>query len=163
MHRFCFILLVARSSYNHNPPYPTRLPKDIKGQVQEMLRSEDILETSSRRLLVSPVYIEMFSAFGVSRLSRLHPSLEAQDRLTALIREERLYQYPAGTDYAGVSREFQLDRLKGSEDQWIRYMQYMDEKHYLIICCTHAQAMAFQKVNHIEMDLSFELVKGKTN
>ncbi|RKF76962.1 hypothetical protein GcM3_075029 [Golovinomyces cichoracearum] len=88
-----------------------------------MLRSVDIMATSSRRLLVSPVYIQMCSGFGVSRLSRLHPSLGAQDRLTALIREERLYQYPAVTDYAGVSREFQLDRLKDSEDQWIRYMQ----------------------------------------
>ncbi|RKF76985.1 hypothetical protein GcM3_075025 [Golovinomyces cichoracearum] len=115
MHRFCFILLVARSSHNHHPPYPIRLPKDIKEQVQEMLRSVDILATSSRRLLVCPVYTQMCSAFGDSRLSRLHASLGVQDRLTALIREERLYQYPARTDFAGVSREFQLDRLKDSE------------------------------------------------
>ncbi|RKF71468.1 hypothetical protein GcM3_101025 [Golovinomyces cichoracearum] len=104
MHRFCFILLVARSSHNHHPAYPTRLPKDIKEQVQEILRSVDILATSSRCLLVSPVYTKMCCEFGVSRLSILHPSLGAQDRLTALIREERLYQYPAGTDYAAAKR-----------------------------------------------------------
>ncbi|RKF71472.1 hypothetical protein GcM3_101022 [Golovinomyces cichoracearum] len=145
MQRFCFILLVIRSSHNHHPPYPTWLPKDIKEQVQEILMSVDILTTSSRRLLVSPVYAQICNEFGVSRLSRLYASLGSQDRFTALIREERLHQYPAGTDYAGVSREFQIDRIKDSKHGWSRPMQYLDEKHYLIICCTYAQAKAFEK------------------
>lgn len=55
-----------------------------------MSRSVDNLATSSRRLLVSPVYIQMCIASGVSRLSRIHASLGVQDLLAALIREESM-------------------------------------------------------------------------
>jgi hypothetical protein len=63
----------------------------------------------------------------------------------------------------GVLREFDFDRLKDSNEQWIREVHFFDPEHYLIICCTYAQAKAFTKVQCIEMDLSFKMVYGNTN
>lgn len=63
----------------------------------------------------------------------------------------------------GVLREYSFDRLKDSDQQWIRDVYFFDECHFLIICCTYAQAKAFTNVQCIEMDLSFKMVQGKTN
>jgi len=64
---------------------------------------------------------------------------------------------------AGVLREFSIDQHKENTKQWIRAVHNFDDEHYLIICCTYAQAKAFQRVTCIEMDLSFKMVQGKTN
>ena len=42
-------------------------------------------------------------------------------------------------------------------------MQDLGNGHFLIICCTYAQAKAFRHVRHVQMDLAFKLVRGKTN
>ena len=63
----------------------------------------------------------------------------------------------------GILREYSFDRLKDSDRQWIRDVYFFDECHFLIICCTYAQAKAFTKVQCIEMDMSFKMVQGKTN
>ena len=71
------------------------------------------------------------------------------------------------TKYAlGVHREFLADELRPEEQQWIRYIGYFDDtsdEHFFIVCCTHAQALEFQKVRAIEMDLSFKAVVGNMN
>ena len=66
MHRFCFILLVARYSHNHHPPYPTRLPKDVKEKFGEMLRKQDLHSTTTRKYMYS-----IYSAYAkhISRTS----------------------------------------------------------------------------------------------
>ena len=64
---------------------------------------------------------------------------------------------------AGVLREFALDQHKENTEQWIRTVHNFDDEHYLIVCCTYAQAKAFQHVTCMEMDLSFKMVQGKTN
>ena len=64
---------------------------------------------------------------------------------------------------AGVLREFSIDQHKENTEQWIRAIHNFDDKHFLIVCCTYAQAKAFQRVECIEMDLSFKMVQGKTN
>ena len=56
----------------------------------------------------------------------------------------------------GILREYSFDRLKDSDRQWIRDVYFFDECHFLIICCTYAQAKAFTKVQCIEMDMSLE-------
>lgn len=65
--------------------------------------------------------------------------------------------------WVGVQREFDFDRLKPNTEQWIRSVQWLDDEHYLIICCTYAQAKAFMKVQCVEMDLAFKMVQGTTN
>ena len=64
---------------------------------------------------------------------------------------------------AGVLREFSTDQHKENTEQWIRAIHNFDDEHFLIVCCTYAQAKAFQHVTCIEMDLSFKMVRGKTN
>ena len=108
----------------------------------------------------------------------IHQSLNIEDRISALIRKQRLLIYKEGTSLAGiytrvkhmlylchlgVQREYRFDRLKDSSEQWIRSISFFDDYHYLIICCTYAQAKAFTKVQCLEMDLSFKMVEGKTN
>jgi hypothetical protein len=66
-------------------------------------------------------------------------------------------------DISGVLREYRFDRLRDSDEQWIRKIHYFDDDHYLIICCTYAQAKAFSQIQCIEMDLSFKMVQGSTN
>jgi hypothetical protein len=39
--------------------------------------------------------------YNASTLQAIHASLNISDRLTALIRKQRLIEYPAGTSYAG--------------------------------------------------------------
>jgi hypothetical protein len=62
-----------------------------------------------------------------------------------------------------VLREFAFDQRRDNDKQWIREVHWFDETHFLILCCTYAQAKAFIDVKHIEMDLSFKMVNGKTN
>jgi hypothetical protein len=56
-----------------------------------------------------------------------------------------------------------FDRLRDSDQQWIRKILFFDNEHFLIICCTYAQAKAFAQVQCIEMDLSFKMIQGSTN
>jgi hypothetical protein len=117
--------------------------------------------------------------YSSDTLRAIHQSLNVQDRLTALIRKERILQYPAGTDLAGiytvlllhmlglyrlgVQREFSVDRHKSNEEQWIREIYYLDRQHYMVICCTFKQAKAFMATRHLEIDLSFKMVQGNVN
>src|SRR5436853_472607 len=64
---------------------------------------------------------------------------------------------------AGVLCEFSIDQYKENTEQWIRAIHNFDDEHFLIICCTYAQAKAFQLVECIKIDLSFKIVQGKTN
>jgi len=63
----------------------------------------------------------------------------------------------------GVQREYAFDRLRDSDDQWIRKIHFFDEAHFLIICCTYAQAKAFIQVQCAQMDLAFKMIQGSTN
>lgn len=66
--------------------------------------------------------------------------------------------------YIGVVREWTSDRVKSSEDQWIRHIEWLSETHFIVICCTYDQAKLFvEKGRCIEMDLSFKMIQGKTN
>jgi len=64
---------------------------------------------------------------------------------------------------AGMLREFSTDQYKENTEQWIRAIHNFNNEHFLIVCCTYAQAKAFQHVTCIEMDLSFKMIRGKTN
>lgn len=69
-----------------------------------------------------------------------------------------------GLYFPGVQREFQSDKLKSNDEQWIRDIFFtQDQKHFIIVCCTALQARAYAKCEHIEMDMSFKMVAGKTN
>ncbi len=61
------------------------------------------------------------------------------------------------------SAGYAFDRLRDSDDQWIRKIHFFDEEHFLVICCTYAQAKAFVQVQCMEMDLSFKMIQGSTN
>lgn len=56
-----------------------------------------------------------------------------------------------------------FDSRKDCDQQWIREIHHFDDEHFLILCCTYAQAKAFTRVQCVEMDLSFKMVAGKTN
>ena len=68
-----------------------------------------------------------------------------------------------GLCYTGVQREYRLDSLRDDKEQWIRAIEFLDEEHFCVICCTYAQAKAFQHAQCLEMDLAFKMVQGKTN
>jgi hypothetical protein len=40
--------------------------------------------------------------YEVASIRAIHDSLNIEDRITALIRKERILQYPQGTDLAGM-------------------------------------------------------------
>ena len=58
-----------------------------------------------------------------------------------------------------------LDLTRSNDDQWIREVHFLDEDktQFLIICCTYEQAKLFLEVRHLEMDVAFKMVQGKTN
>lgn len=58
-----------------------------------------------------------------------------------------------------------MDQRRPVDEQWIRYVGSIEDEdeHMLIICCTHAQAKAFQDAQCIQMDLSFKMIQGKVN
>jgi hypothetical protein len=130
--------------------------------------------------MISPRFTDLHNRFGPSTLSLLHQSLNISDKVQALIRKQRLLAYPDGTAFAGecglfcicsahtnhtlgVLREYDFDQRRDTDQQWIREIHFFDPEHYLILCCTYAQAKAFINVQHIEIDLSFKMVNGKTN
>ena len=64
---------------------------------------------------------------------------------------------------AGVQRELCLDQNKPNEEQWFREIWYSDcGSHFIIVCCTKQQAIQFQYCNHLQMDMSFKMIAGKT-
>jgi len=129
-------------------------------------------------LIISPFLAGLKQKYGKDSLRAIHQSLNIEDRLSALIRKQKLLKYRAGTHLAGtklilticttytsigIQREFAFDQRKDNTNQFIRSITHFDEEHYLIVCCTYAQAKAFHQVQCVEMDLAFKMVKGKTN
>lgn len=53
------------------------------------------------RFIVSPQFSALRRRFGVTALDAIHKSLNVEDRITALIRKQRLLAYPEGTALAG--------------------------------------------------------------
>lgn len=114
-------------------------------------------------------------------MRHLHTALNVEDRVAALIRKQKLLHYPEGTSIAGMSRptvchayanhmpgvlrEHSFDQKRKNADQWIRNIHFFDDmqQHYLILCCTEAQAKEFQRAQFLQMDMSFKMVQGKTN
>jgi len=133
------------------------------------------------RFILSPKFAGLCRKHGESSLNTLHQSLNIEDRIAALIRKQKLLVYPEGSSLAGeyeftifhahakymlepgVLREYTFDRLQDSDKQWIHKIHFFDEDHFLVICCTYAQAKAFVQVQCMEMDLSFKMIQGKTN
>lgn len=54
------------------------------------------------RFIVSPKFADIHRKFGQTALNALERSLNVQDRITALIRKQRLLAYPEGTSLAGI-------------------------------------------------------------
>ena len=46
-------------------------------------------------------------------------------------------------------------------ERWLRRIIHIDDEHWLIICCSYAQAMRFTEQNFIQIDVSFKMVQGK--
>ena len=65
----------------------------------------------------------------------------------------------------GVLREFQMDELLPEQQRWIRDIGQIENKpeYFYVICLNHSQAVAFQKMQSIQMDLWFKMVAGKVN
>jgi hypothetical protein len=158
-------MVVLRGSHSHFPPPPTKLPYAIGLEITQAIKMQDPLGLTARRLMISPVFAKILSQHGDSALRYIHKSLHIEDKVTALIHKQRLLHYPQGTSLAGVWREFLFDQSKSNDEQWIREVYFFDDEkeHYLIICCTYEQAKLFQTVRHLEMDLAFKMVQGKTN
>ena len=53
------------------------------------------------RFIVSPQFAALHRRFGKPALDALERSLNVQDRITALIRKQRILNYPEGTSLAG--------------------------------------------------------------
>jgi hypothetical protein len=162
--RHSYMLLIGRGNHSHFPPPPEKLPRDIQKDLSEAIMQHNLLEITSRTLMISPLMKSFLAKYSKTALRDLHPSLLIEDRITALIKKQKLLQYPHGSDLAGVQQEFEFERARQPEDQWIRDIYFFDEekKYYMIICCSYAQAKAFTTVRHIEMDLAFKTVQGKT-
>ncbi|KAE8395153.1 hypothetical protein BDV23DRAFT_169155 [Aspergillus alliaceus] len=161
--RFPFLLLITRLSHTHFPPPPLKLPLHIADEVIQAIQQQDTLDLTARRFMLSPIFTNLYDRFGPSTLRTLHKCLNIEDRITALIRKQKLLSFPEGTHIAGILREYSFDRLKENSEQWIREVHFFDPEHWLILCCTYAQAKAFIHANYLEMDLSFKMVNGKTN
>ncbi|KAJ6002324.1 hypothetical protein N7522_007551 [Penicillium canescens] len=141
------------------------MPHSIAAEITDVILKHDILGLTARSLMFSPKFSALVKQRSTSALRQIHDTLHVEDRITALIRKQRLLHYPKGTDIAGVYREFLFDQAKEVDEQWIRDVYFFDEQrqHFLVICCTYAQAKLFQSVRYIEMDLAFKMVAGKTN
>lgn len=163
--RFPFVLLVCRGNHSHFPPPPSKLPSLITKEITDAILEHDILSLTARSLMFSPRFGTLVKQYSTSALRHIHQTLHVEDRVTALIRKQKLFHYPHGTAVAGVYREFLFDQVKPVEEQWIREVFFFDDQRekFLIICCTYEQAKMFQSARHIEMDLAFKIVSGKTN
>ncbi|KAN0068226.1 hypothetical protein V8E54_013796, partial [Elaphomyces granulatus] len=159
--RFPFLLLVCRGSHNHHPPYPTRLARDVADEVVAAIKRQECHDLTARRFILSPEFAGLNRKYGENTLRALHQSLKVEDRVSALIRKQKILQYPEGSSLAGVIREC-FDQLRSCDEHWIRKIHSFDDEHLLIICFTYGQAKAFTK-ECLEMDLAFKMVQGKTN
>lgn len=163
-HRFPYMLLVGRGDHTHFPPPPTKLPYELQADLMACIADHNVLELTTRTLMLSPLLQVFLKKHGQEAIWGIHGSLAIGDRITALIRKQKLLSYPGGSDLAGVLREYQLDQSREPKEQWIRDIYFFDDErqYFMIICCTYEQAKAFQKQQHIEMDLAFKTVNGKT-
>ncbi len=53
------------------------------------------------RFILSPHYYALSKKYGGQTLRAVHGSLNIEDRITAIIRKEKILQYPEGILYAG--------------------------------------------------------------
>jgi hypothetical protein len=122
MARYPYICLITRNSHTHHPPYPTKLPIDLANDVVEAIKQADVLSLTTRmhsicivyankttdhsigRFILSPQYYILCRKYRTQTLRAVHSSLNIEDRITALIRKERILQFPEGTAYAGKYR-----------------------------------------------------------
>lgn len=160
-HRFPYIFLVSRGSHSHHPPLPHKPPKEIIADIVEAIQSIDMLGLRTRQFLMSPTFYNLKQRYGDETLRAISASLNLEDRITLLIRKQRLLQYPEGCSLAGVQREYSLQQQLSVREQWIRQIHYLEDGHWIIICCTYAQAMRFTAQQFLEIDLSFKMVAGK--
>lgn len=159
--RFSYFIIVCRGSHTHHPPLPHKTPQEILADIKSALGSEDTLGLTTRQFLLSPQFNAIKRRYGDITLRTIHASLNLEDRLTLMIRKQRLVQYPLGCAFAGAMREFQQQQLLDKSDRWIQHICYLEEGHWIIICCTYAQATRFLNQRYIEIDLSFKMVAGK--
>lgn len=96
-------------------------------------------------------------------LSLIYLALNNTHVIQSMIRKERILQYPAGSWLAGVQREFDLGLNISLDQKWIRSIEYYNDTGFVITCCDVQQARAFVRQPMLEMDLSFKMVRGKTN
>ncbi|OJD12483.1 hypothetical protein ACJ73_09344, partial [Blastomyces percursus] len=161
--RFPYLLLVTRGEHVHFPPPPTKLPSEIAVEVRSLINQSSLLDLTPRRFLLSPFFVKMYDRFGPAALRALHYSLDIEDKVAALIRKQKLLAYPKGTTIAGVLREWEFDKRRNPDEQWIQDVHFYSQDTFRIICFTYEQAKLFTSAQCIEMDLAFKMIKGSVN
>jgi hypothetical protein len=54
--------------------------------------------------MISPQFLAIYQQHGPSTLRILHQSLNIEEKITALIRKQKILAYPEGTDFAGNTK-----------------------------------------------------------
>ena len=57
MTRYPYICLISRGSHTHHPPYPLRLPHEVRDDVMAAIRQGDVLSLTTRMLYVCLAYV----------------------------------------------------------------------------------------------------------
>ncbi|KAF1808047.1 hypothetical protein P152DRAFT_257482 [Eremomyces bilateralis CBS 781.70] len=171
MARYKFFVLCACGPHSHHPPFPNRVSEDVRQLIRNALKEEDVLTLTPLRFIQSPTFKSLMQAYGQDMSEAIARAVAVRDRISMLIRKQRLLEHPDGTSLAGVAREADIDRTRPNEQQWIRKIVFIDEageastcgSHYIVICMTYAGAKQFHKSNMFEMDTAFKGVHGGHN
>jgi hypothetical protein len=115
--RHPFYCLIARGSHAHHPPNPTRLSSELREEMEELIKSTEVINLTKRgfsiccvasqsksslgRFYTSPEYQRICAKYNVDSLSQIHASLTNEDQIGALIYKQKLLLYPDGLQLQG--------------------------------------------------------------
>lgn len=116
--RFPFYMLSIRRAHHHIPPPPKTIPKDILNALNStLIARDDLLHLTARiyyiliilsytkyilgSIYLNPVLQELLQKYKKDSLRKIHPALNCEDKVSALLLRAKLFKYPEGAQLAG--------------------------------------------------------------
>ncbi|KMP09240.1 hypothetical protein CISG_04911 [Coccidioides immitis RMSCC 3703] len=151
-----WLLFVSHGKHTHPPPPPSKPPRVVMKRITQLVSNMITPNLTLTSFLKSPALEELCLENNTSSLSNIHASLTNMDRISTIIRKQRLLCYPEGQGYNSVLLE---QSRNPAIKEYIQKM-YQDPEGLMIICILKDQARLLSELNFFEVDMSYKRLKG---
>ncbi|OCK85458.1 hypothetical protein K432DRAFT_33984 [Lepidopterella palustris CBS 459.81] len=152
-----YIIFTSHGVHSHPPPPPTKTPEQLLTSLLGVIRSISDPSLTLNSLLKNPALHQFCQQYNRRSLIEIHQSLANSDKISSLIRKQRILDYPDGQSITGVELEYH-QRHRDNPERYIQAV-YNDGVNFYVICFFRQQVELLAKRESFEINIGFKRLR----